>query len=127
MTDNRRWLTFAHLSSVVRPPSSESIHSSVGAEHPVADREVAGSSPAGWSNFRAWRSLAALLAWNQEVVGSNPTALTTFTIKQQEAPMRRDDNDELPSFRNLAQAEAGVMRPKRTCGAATASCTATRS
>jgi hypothetical protein len=40
--------------------------------------------------------------------------------------MRRD-YDDLPSFRNLAQAEAGVMRPKRTCGAATASCTATRS
>ena len=39
-----------HLSSVRRRPSSESIHSSVGAEHPVADREVAGSSPAGWSN-----------------------------------------------------------------------------
>jgi hypothetical protein len=29
-----------------------SIHSSVGAEHPVAGREVAGSSPAGWSNFQ---------------------------------------------------------------------------
>lgn len=44
-----------------------------------------------------------------------------------EALMRRDDDHELPSFRNLAQAEAGVMRPKRKCGAATASCTATRS
>jgi len=40
--------------------------------------------------------------------------------------MRRN-YDELPSFRNLAQAEAGVMLPKRKCGAATASCTATRS
>jgi hypothetical protein len=34
---------------------------------------------------------------------------------------------DLPSFRNLAQAEAGVMLPKRKCGAATGSCTATRS
>jgi hypothetical protein len=40
--------------------------------------------------------------------------------------MRRD-YDGLPSFRNLAQAEAGVTRPKRKYGAATASCTATRS
>ena len=40
--------------------------------------------------------------------------------------MRRDDFDQLPSFRNLAQAEAGDMPRKRRCGAATASCTATR-
>jgi hypothetical protein len=41
--------------------------------------------------------------------------------------MRRyDDFDELPSFRNLTQAEAGVIRPRRRCGAAIASCTATR-
>ena len=76
--------------------------------------------------FRAWRSLAALLAWNQEVVGSNTTALTIFTYEPEEAPMRRD-HDELPFFRDLAQAEAGVTLRKRTCGAATASCTATRS
>ena len=41
--------------------------------------------------------------------------------------MRRDDFDQLPSFRNLAQAEVGDMPRKRRCGAATASCTATRS
>jgi hypothetical protein len=42
--------------------------------------------------------------------------------------MRRfEDFDELPSFRDLAQAEAGVIRPRRRCGAAIASCTATRS
>jgi len=41
--------------------------------------------------------------------------------------MRRDDFDRLPSFRTLAQAEAGVIPPRRRCGAATASCMATRS
>jgi len=40
--------------------------------------------------------------------------------------MRRQDFDQLPSFRNFAQAEAGVMPRKRGCGAAIASCTATR-
>jgi hypothetical protein len=42
--------------------------------------------------------------------------------------MRRDDEfDELPSFRDLAQAEAGVIHPRPRCGAAIASCMATRS
>jgi hypothetical protein len=41
--------------------------------------------------------------------------------------MRRDNYDRLPSFRNLAQAEARVMLPKRKCGAATVSSTVTRS
>lgn len=41
--------------------------------------------------------------------------------------MRRNDYDELPSFRDFAQAEAGVMPRKHKCAAATASCTATRS
>jgi hypothetical protein len=42
--------------------------------------------------------------------------------------MRRyGDFDELPSFRNLAQAEAGVILRRRKCGAVIASCTATRS
>jgi hypothetical protein len=42
--------------------------------------------------------------------------------------MRRyDDFDELPSFRNLAKAEAGVILPRQRCGAGIASCMATRS
>ena len=41
--------------------------------------------------------------------------------------MRRDDFDQLPSFRNIVQTEAGVMPRKRGCGAAIASCTATKS
>jgi hypothetical protein len=41
--------------------------------------------------------------------------------------MQRDDFDHLPSFRDIAQAEAGDTPRKHGCGAATASCTETRS
>ena len=65
---------FAYLSSVLRHPNPSIAQSEQSTRLRTGRSQV--RVLLDGPNFRVWRSLAALLAWNQEVVGSNPTALT---------------------------------------------------